>query len=81
MNKRAPYTILSLKDYQIWDGFFDLAKLNGGRRSIATLTGNSAERSEAKGEQSLDCHPKPALPEGNSAGRLKQRQGGKDAQR
>ena len=75
------YTKLKLKMYQIWDGFCAVAKLNGGRRSSATLTGNSAERSEAKGEQSLDCHPKPALPEGNSAGRLKQRQDGKDAQR
>ena len=45
------YTILSIKDYQIWDGFFALAKLNGGSRSSATLTG------------------------------MKQRQGGKDAQR
>ena len=24
------YTVLSLKDYQIWDGFFVLAKLNEG---------------------------------------------------
>ena len=45
------YTILRLKDYQIWDVFFVLAKLNEGKRSSATLTG------------------------------MKQRQGGKDAQR
>ena len=32
-------TILRLKDYQIWDVFFALAKLNEGRRSSATLTG------------------------------------------
>ena len=32
------YTILRLKDYQIWDVFFALAKLNEGRRSSATLT-------------------------------------------
>ena len=31
--KYACNTILSLKDYQIWDGFFALAKLNGGGRS------------------------------------------------
>ena len=29
------YSILSLKDYQIWDGFFDLAKLNEG--GVASL--------------------------------------------
>ena len=32
------HTILRLKDYQIWDVFFALAKLNEGRRSSATLT-------------------------------------------
>ena len=26
--------VLSLKDYQIWDGFFALAKLNGGRTNL-----------------------------------------------
>ena len=26
--------------YQIWDGFYAVAKLNGGRRSSATLTGD-----------------------------------------
>ena len=25
--------------YQIWDGFYAVAMLNGGRRSSATLTG------------------------------------------
>ena len=33
------YTKLKLKMYQIWDGFCAVAKLNGGRRSSATLTG------------------------------------------
>ena len=33
------YTKLKLKMYQIWDGFYAVAKLNGGRRSSATLTG------------------------------------------
>ncbi len=37
--EKGAYTIFSIKDYQIWDGFFALAKLNGGRRSSATLTG------------------------------------------
>ena len=32
-------TKLKLKMYQIWDGFCAVAKLNGGRRSSATLTG------------------------------------------
>ena len=32
-------TKLKLKMYQIWDGFYAVAKLNGGRRSSATLTG------------------------------------------
>jgi len=31
-------TIRVLKSYQIWDGFFVLAKLSEGRRSNATLT-------------------------------------------
>ena len=31
------YTKLKLKMYQIWDGFCAVAKLNGGRRSSATL--------------------------------------------
>ena len=31
---------------------------------------DSAEQSEAEDGQSLDCRPKPALPEGISAGRL-----------
>ena len=35
------YTKLKLKMYQIWDGFCAVAKLNGGRRSSATLTGAS----------------------------------------
>ncbi len=26
--------VLSLKDYQIWDGFFALAKLNEGRTNL-----------------------------------------------
>ena len=33
------HTKLKLKMYQIWDGFCAVAKLNGGRRSSATLTG------------------------------------------
>ena len=37
LTRNSFYTILSIKDYQIWDGFFALAKLNGGRRSSATL--------------------------------------------
>ena len=55
------------------------------------LIDNSAERSEAEGEQSSraqrsgaegpDCRPKPALPEGNSAGRLEQRQRVENARR
>ena len=44
------YTILSIKDYQIWDGFFALAKLNGGRRSSATLTGMK-QRQDGKDTQ------------------------------
>ena len=32
------YTIRVLKSFQIWDGFFVLAKRNEGRRSSATLT-------------------------------------------
>ena len=43
-------TILSIKDYQIWDGFFALAKLNGGRRSSATLTGMK-QRQDGKDTQ------------------------------
>ena len=39
LDEKTFNTILSIKDYQIWDGFFALAKLNGGRRSSATLTG------------------------------------------
>ncbi len=38
LDEKTFNTILSIKDYQIWDGFFALAKLNGGRRSSATLT-------------------------------------------
>ena len=37
--KGSFYTKLKLKMYQIWDGFCAVAKLNGGRRSSATLTG------------------------------------------
>ena len=37
--KNGIYTKLKLKMYQIWDGFYAVAKLNGGRRSSATLTG------------------------------------------
>ena len=44
------HTILSIKDYQIWDGFFALAKLNGGRRSSATLTGMK-QRQDGKDTQ------------------------------
>ena len=44
------YTILSIKDYQIWDVFFALAKLNGGRRSSATLTGMK-QRQDGKDTQ------------------------------
>ena len=40
------YTNLRLKDYQIWNGFFVLAKLNEGRRSSATLTGMKRCQSE-----------------------------------
>ena len=46
----AIHTILSIKDYQIWDGFFALAKLNGGRRSSATLTGMK-QRQDGKDTQ------------------------------
>ena len=36
----GPYnTIEILKSYQMWDGFFALAKLIEGKRSSATLTG------------------------------------------
>ena len=38
-------TILSIKDYQILDEFFALAKLNGRRRSSATLTGMKQRQS------------------------------------
>ena len=31
--------------YQIWDGFCAVAKLNGGRRSSATLTGMKQRQS------------------------------------
>ena len=37
--KNGIYTKLKLKMYQIWDGFYAVAKLNGGKRSSATLTG------------------------------------------
>ena len=40
------YSIRVLKSYQIWDGFFVLAKLNEGRRSSATLTGMKQHQSE-----------------------------------
>ena len=32
--EKGAYTIFSIKDYQIWDGFFALAKLNGGRTNL-----------------------------------------------
>ena len=38
-------TFRVLKSYQIWDGFFALAKLNGGSRSSATLTGGKQSQS------------------------------------
>ena len=37
--------------------------------ALAANDANSVERSETKGEQSADCRPQPALPEGSSAGR------------
>ncbi len=39
MKQNIPFAKLKLKMYQIWDGFYAVAKLNGGRRSSATLTG------------------------------------------
>ena len=47
------HTIRVLKSYQIWDGFFVLAKLSGGRRSSATLT--EAKRSQS-GKDAQRCY-------------------------
>ena len=63
-------TIRVLKAYQIWDGFFILAKLNGGGRSARTTvrwTVVSVGRAAALGSATL------------TGG--KQSQNGKDAQR
>ena len=54
------YTILSIKDYQIWDVFFALAKLNEGRRSSATLTGVAPNAVRLRAGNPADCRPKPA---------------------
>ena len=42
--------------YQIWDGFCAVAKLNGGRRSSATLTGmkHSQDGKDARRFNGLD---------------------------
>ena len=40
------HTIDILKSFQMWDGFFALAKLNEGRRSSATLTEMKQRQSE-----------------------------------
>ena len=49
-------TKLKLKMYQIWDGFYAVAMLNGGRRSSATLTGmkHSQDGKDARRFNGLD---------------------------
>ena len=43
-SRSESYTKLKLKMYQIWDGFCAVAKLNGGRRSSATLSINAHDQ-------------------------------------
>ena len=57
----ASYTIRVLKSYQIWDGFFVLAKLNEGRRSNATLTGVKQRQSGKDDQRCYDFRRRTVL--------------------
>ena len=78
-------TILRIKDYQIWEGFFALAKLNGGRTNLRQppVADDLSEvrSSETSNVRSADLRRLRMRRSSATLTGMKQRQNGKDSQR